>query len=883
MKPMSTFTVGREKREIVDKKARADIAQIMEMIQGGGGAAKTYTVTHTPTHVIIDGLLSAVGGQPYTATITPEEGYAISSVTVRMGGVDHTAVAYAGGQVSIPVVSGDIIITAAAVEINTTAYVSTSMTFATITGESKVTLGKPYTATIKADKGYVLSYVKVVMGGVDVTSTAYADGLVSIDRVTGAIVIIAQAVVEGDISATYTITHDLPKDKVLQSNGRESINHGASYGNILTPRPGYAFVGTPKITMGGADITAEALSTTGLSAGSVSVDIASVSGDVVITAEVVATEVAGPWTISHAYNPVQTANTNPITRVDHNTEYRAFLDAADGYGITSLTITMGGVDVTHDMSMKNVAGHDYFILVSPVTGDVVITATVVAVRDEDDEPAETAYIVKNNLTNASSSNTDAAVAAGAAYSAIITPDEGYVLTSAEILMGGIDITADALILAGTTGGGAVVSIDEVTGDVVITATATEKAVAYTVSATSTKCYVTNTPASVGANGSFSGTVTPEDGFTIDSVAVHMGGADITDTAVSGNEVSIGNVTGEVIIYAEASDGSVPETSDAETFSVTYNLTDVSLDNTPATVANGASFTATLTRDIPGTLVPSITMGGVTITSQVMTTISGSGGAQLINIESVTGDVVITAYLKHYEQVLSELTNVHHAVNYYEAHLMEHGKPFTTTLVADDGYEIASVRVKMGDTTDITAEVYDPTTYKISIPAITDTVYIRAIARTEGTATNLADPTSSEWLTDMRLWLDDVAPSEFEGAVVTNWIPVYEGDVVQVKGMNITRLTTAPDGIISADNPWPAASAVFGDYAKKRNGSLLLCNNIEDGAVVENGEFDWEYTVGGYNSRVNNATRPVWWGAVRFIRFNGYLEGDASDVVITVNN
>lgn len=881
MKEMSTFTVGNQTREIVDQKARADIATILEIIRGGGGAAKTYTVTHTPTHVTIDGLLSAISGQPYTATVTAEEGYAISSVTVRMGGVDHTAVAYAGGLVSIPVVSGDIIITAAAVEINTTAYVSTSTAYATIKGESQVTLGQPYTATIEADKGYVLSYVKVAMGGVDVTSTAYADGLVSIDRVTGAIVIIAQAVVEGDLSATYTITHDLPTDKVRQSNGILSIKHGASYGNILTPRTSYAFTSL-KVTMGGVDITAEALSTTGLSAGSYSVDIPSVSGDVVITAEVVATEVAGPWTISHAYNPVQIVNTNPITSVDHNTEYRAFMDAADGYGITSLTITMGGVDVTHDMSMKTVAGHDYFVLVSPVTGDVVITATVVAVRDEDDEPAEAAYTVKNNLTNASSDKDPGAVAAGSAYSATITPDDGYVLTAAEILMGGIDITADALILVGTTGG-AVVSIDEVTGDVVITATATEKASAYTVSATSTKCYVTNTPASVGANGSFFGTVTPEDGFTIDSVAVHMGGADITDDAVSGNQITIGNVTGEVTIYAEASDGSEPETSDAETFSITYNLTDVSLDNTPATVANGASFTATLTRDIPGTLVPSITMGGVTITSQVMTTISGSGGAQLINIESVTGDVVITAYLVHYEQVLSELTNVHHAVNYYEAHLMEHGKPFTTTLVADDGYEIASVRVKMGDTTDITAEVYDPTTHTISIPAITDTVYIRAIARTEGTATNLADPTSSEWLTDTRLWLDDVAPSEFEGAVVTNWIPVYEGDVVQVKGMNITRLTTAPDGIISAENPWPAASAVFGDYAKKRNGSLLLVNNIQEGAVVEHGEFDWEYTVGGYDSTVNNATRPVWWGAVRYIRFNGYLEGDASDVVITVNN
>lgn len=878
MKEMSTFTVGGQTREIVDKKARESIAQILEVIQGGGGTAKTYKVTHAPTHVTIDGLLFAVGGQPYTATITPEEGYTISAVTVRMAGVDHTAVAYAGGLVSIPVVSGDVIITAAAVEISTTAYVSTSTTHATITGASKVTLGKPYAATIAAERGYVLSYVKVVMGGVDVTDTAYADGLVSIDSVTGSLVIIAQAVVEGDISATYTITHDLPTDKVLQSDGRESINHGARYGNILTPRTGYAFTSLA-VTMGGVDVTATALSATGLSDGSYSIDL-EVTGDVVITATVVATEEGGPWTITHAYNPVQIVNTEPITSVDHNTEYRAFMDAAGGYAITSLTITMGGVDVTRDYSMPNVAGHDYFILVSPVTADVVITATVVETGSTGDEPAETAYIVTNNLTNVSSNNASVAVAAGSAYSATITPADGYELAGVKVTMGGVDKTADSIILIGTTGT-AMVSIDEVTGDVVITATATEKASAYVVTATSAKCYVSNTPAYVGANGTFSGTVTPDDGYTIDSVAVHMGGADITESAVNGNTISIDNVTGEVAIYAEASDGSEPETPDAETFSITYNLTDVSIDNAPVTVANGAAFTATLTRDTEGTLEPFVYMGGVFINSKVLTT--GADGAVHINIEAVTGDVVITAAVKVYERILSELTHVSNSLGSYPSHLVEHGQPYNTTLTADEGYTIASVRVMQGSLTNITAEVYDKTTHTISIPEVTDTITITAAAREKGTGENLADPASSEWLTDTRLWLDGVAPSEFVGTVVTNWIPVYAGDVVQVKGMNITRLTERPDGIISADNPWLPAVAEFGDYAKARNGSLLLCNNIQEGAVVQHGEFDWEYTVGGYNSSVNNATRPVWWGGVRFIRFNGYLEGDASDVVITVNN
>lgn len=66
--------------------------------------------------------------------------------------------------------------------------------------------GENYKATLIADTGYVLSSVTITMGGTDITSTAYSNGIITINNVTGNIVITATAVVKTltSISATYT-------------------------------------------------------------------------------------------------------------------------------------------------------------------------------------------------------------------------------------------------------------------------------------------------------------------------------------------------------------------------------------------------------------------------------------------------------------------------------------------------------------------------------------------------------------------------------------------------------------------------------------------------------------------------------------------------------
>lgn len=67
----------------------------------------------------------------------------------------------------------------------------------------------------------------------------------------------------------------------------------------------------------------------------------------------------------------------------------------------------------------------------------------------------------------------------------------------------------------------------------------------------TGCTTSNSATSVAVNESYSATITPNSGYTLTTLTVTMGGADITSTAVSGGTITIAAVTGDVVITAFA--------------------------------------------------------------------------------------------------------------------------------------------------------------------------------------------------------------------------------------------------------------------------------------------------------------------------------------------
>ena len=157
-----------------------------------------------------------------------------------------------------------------------------------------------------------------------------------------------------------------------------------------------------------------------------------------------------------------------------------------------------------------------------------------------------ANAVTYSLANVSASNTAATVENGGSYSTTLTASGGFVLGSVTVTMGGSDITAAAYDSSAGT-----VTIPEVTGDIVITASAIANARAVTYDLTNAAS--SNTASFVNDGGSYTTTLTANSGYALSSVTVTMGGTDITNTAYNANTglVSIASVTGDVVITAVA--------------------------------------------------------------------------------------------------------------------------------------------------------------------------------------------------------------------------------------------------------------------------------------------------------------------------------------------
>lgn len=101
--------------------------------------------------------------------------------------------------------------------------------------------GSRYLATLTAYSGYALGSVKVTMGGTDITSAVYANGVITITSVTGDIVITATA----NEAAVYT--NQLPL--AIDTDG--SIYNGTGYKDET------------RIASGGGDNAAHGMSSTG--------------------------------------------------------------------------------------------------------------------------------------------------------------------------------------------------------------------------------------------------------------------------------------------------------------------------------------------------------------------------------------------------------------------------------------------------------------------------------------------------------------------------------------------------------------------------------------------------------------------------------------------
>ena len=138
----------------------------------------------------------------------------------------------------------------------------------------------------------------------------------------------------------------------------------------------------------------------------------------------------------------------------------------------------------------------------------------------------------------------------------------------------------------------------------------------------------------------------------------------------------------------------------------------------------------------------------------------------------------------------------------------------------------------------------------------------------GSYTNLANPSSAEWLKDKRL-NSSGAPTACETTDVTNFIPCKTGDVIRVKGMDISKYRWG-------EGQFARATAAF--FAEDKS-TLIAKNNPADGNgwVYANGI--WTYTVGTSLTAVSGNSADI-----RYCRMCGYpYDGyTVNDIIITVN-
>lgn len=190
------------------------------------------TITKNLTGCTISNAASQVDyGEAYTATIAAESGKTITSVVVKMGGVDITATAYtaSSGAISIAKVTGVVTITAAASVPSVTYNITRNLTnCASSNTADTIAEGAAYTTTLSPTGTYKkLGAIIVTMGGVDISASAVSGSTVSITKVTGNIAITCAAVITNIIDTIG-----------ISANTRLSTSSGAN-----RTQNGYAAIG----------------------------------------------------------------------------------------------------------------------------------------------------------------------------------------------------------------------------------------------------------------------------------------------------------------------------------------------------------------------------------------------------------------------------------------------------------------------------------------------------------------------------------------------------------------------------------------------------------------------------------------------------------------
>lgn len=200
--------------------------------------------------------------------------------------------------------------------------------------------------------------------------------------------------------------------------------------------------------------------------------------------------------------------------------------------------------------------------------------------------------------------------------------------------------------------------------------------------------------------------------------------------------------------------------------------------------------------------------------------------------------------------------------------VSHGASYSATVTANSGYNLKSVTATMG------GSAVTVTNGVISIASVTGNIVITAVAESSG-PNNLANPSDTYWKDGHRLSIGSGSTSACEGHVVTNFIPAKMGDVLRVKGMNLTATVNNQDSKIvmysAKDNEGSKLGGLYGT-------TTATDANGYGAKVTVNGDVS-TITLLYSNAGVQSATSSMNYIRIDSVLLSGYTK---NDVIITIN-
>ena len=307
----------------------------------GYGGRVWYKITAELSNCkMVSDVSSVEEGKPFTATITPDAHCAISSVVVTMNGEDITASCYSEGKINIPSVVGNVTVKASAIialACTNQIPISTDTSGATYGWKKGVGLGSSGQEATNGNS-YAIGFIPVKNG-----DTVRLKNVKYELEATGSLGAGQQRMCFYDSSKTFLgliiSSSTYPHSREYENNNLVKFKIDGSAGDLDETKIAFmrfnaAYIGDDSI--------------------------------VTVNEEIKYADEVNTLVVTNSLTNATTNNN--VATIEKGSSYRATITAKSGYELDSVTVTMGGVDIT------STAYSNGAIYISSVTGNIVISA-----------------------------------------------------------------------------------------------------------------------------------------------------------------------------------------------------------------------------------------------------------------------------------------------------------------------------------------------------------------------------------------------------------------------------------------------------------------------------------------------------------------------------